>query len=139
MQPDRHGTVPAELRFATYLAPRMMPVYQAVADAVGRALGCRTVLVAEPSHDNWAKDEYDICFVCGLPYVDFERRGCSPAIPVAAPVLAGSRYGGRPIYFSDRIGRRGNLIRSLGDLRGRALGCTDLLVHSGYRSARSSL
>ncbi|HEX9520146.1 MAG TPA: PhnD/SsuA/transferrin family substrate-binding protein [Streptosporangiaceae bacterium] len=139
MQPDRHGTVPAELRFATYLAPRMMPVYQAVADAVGRALGCRTVLVAEPSHDNWAKDEYDICFVCGLPYVDFERRGCSPAIPVAAPVLAGSRYGGRPIYFSDVIVRRGSVIRSLDDLRGRSWGYTDLLSQSGYGIARYSL
>ncbi len=96
MRPGGRGMVPAELRFATYLAPRTMPVYQAVADAVGRALGCQAVLVAEPSYENWAKDEYDVCFVCGLPYVDFERSGCSPAIPVAAPVLAGSRYGGRP-------------------------------------------
>jgi phosphonate transport system substrate-binding protein len=139
MQPGWHGTVPAELRFATYLAPRMMPVYQAVADAVGRDLGCQTVLVTEPSYENWAKDEYDVCFVCGLPYVDFERRGCSPAIPVAAQVLSGSRYGGRPIYFSDVIVRRGSVIRSFSDLHGHSWAYTDPLSQSGYGITRYSL
>jgi phosphonate transport system substrate-binding protein len=117
----------------------MIPVYQVVADAVGRALGCRTVLVAEPSYENWAKDEYDVCFVCGLPYVDFERRGCSPAIPVAAPVLAGRRYGERPIYFSDVIVRRGSVIRSFPDLRGHSWGYTEPLSQSGYGITRYSL
>src|SRR5262249_40791316 len=110
MQPGGHETVPAELRFATYLAPRMMPVYQVVADAVGSALGCRTVLVAEPSHENWAKDEYDVSFVCGLPYVDFERRGSAPAIPVAAPVLAGDRYGGAAPFFFFWVCGRGAVV-----------------------------
>jgi phosphonate transport system substrate-binding protein len=139
MQPGGQGIVPAELRFATYLASRMIPVYQAVADAVGRALGCQTVLVAEPSYENWAKDEYDVCFVCGLPYVDFERRGCSPAIPVAAPVLAGSRYGGRPIYFSDVIVPRGSAIRSFADLRGHSWAYSEPLSQSGYGITRYSL
>ena len=139
MQPGGQETVPAELRFATYLAPRMMPVYQAVADAVGSALGCRTVLVGEPSYQNWAKDEYDVCFVCGLPYVDFERRGSAPAIPVAAPVLAGDRYGGRPIYFSDVIVRRGSVIGSFTDLRGHSWAYTEPLSQSGYGITRYSL
>jgi phosphonate transport system substrate-binding protein len=139
MQPGGHETVPAELRFATYLAPRMMPVYQVVADAVGSALGCRTVLVGEPSHENWAKDEYDVSFVCGLPYVDFERRGSAPAIPVAAPVLAGDRYGGRPIYFSDVIVRRGSGIRSFTDLRRHSWAHTEPLSQSGYGITRYSL
>ncbi len=134
MQSGWPATVPAELRFATYLAPRMFPVYQAVAGAVGRALSCRTVLVAEPSYDNWAKDEYDVCFVCGLPYVDFERRGCSPAVPVAAPVLAGSRYDGRPIYFSDVIVRRGSVIRNFNDLRGHSWGYTRATVSVRLRN-----
>ena len=139
MQPGRPEMVPAELRFATYLAPRMMSVYRAVADAVGRALGCRTVLVSEPSYENWAKDEYDVYFVCGLPYVDFERRGCCPAIPVAAPVLQGRRYGGRPIYFSDVIVSRSSAIRSLHDLRGHSWAYTEPLSQSGYGITRYSL
>jgi phosphonate transport system substrate-binding protein len=110
-----------------------------VADAVGSALGCRTVLVGEPSYENWAKDEHDVYFVCGLPYVDFERRGCSPAIPVAAPVLQGSRYGGRPIYFSDVIVRRGSVIRGLPDLRGRSWAYTEPLSQSGYGITRYTL
>jgi ABC-type phosphate/phosphonate transport system substrate-binding protein len=139
MQTGGQATVPVELRFATYLAPRMIPVYQAVADAVGRALSRRTVLVAEPSYENWAKDEYDVCFVCGLPYVDFGRRGCSPAVPVAAPVLAGNRYGGRPIYFSDVIVRRGSVIENLNDLRGHSWGYSEPLSQSGYGITRYSL
>jgi phosphonate transport system substrate-binding protein len=139
MQPGGQETVQAELRFGTYLAPRMMPVYQAVADAVGSALGCRTILVAEPSYENWAKDEYDVCFVCGLPYVDFERRGCAPAIPIAAPVLVGSRYGGRPIYFSDVIVRSGSKLRNLLDLRGHSWAYTEPLSQSGYGITRYSL
>src|SRR5712692_6703557 len=106
MQPSGQAPARTELRFGTFLAPRIMPVYQAVADAVGRALGMETVLVAEPDFENLAKDAYDVCFVCGLPYVDFERRGRAPAIPIAAPVLQGRRYGGRPVYFSDVIVRR---------------------------------
>jgi hypothetical protein len=76
-----------------------MPVYQAVADTVGSRLGMNTELVVETSYDNCAKDVNDVCFVCSLPYVEFERQGIAPAVPIAAPVLEGERYGGRPVYF----------------------------------------
>jgi phosphonate transport system substrate-binding protein len=139
MQQGDRGAVAAELRFGTFLAPRMMPVYRTVADAVGRSLGVSTVLVAEPGFDSWPDDLNDVSFICGLPYVDFERRGCAPAIPVAAPVLQGSRYGGRPIYFSDVIVRRDSSLRSFLDLRGRSWAYNEVLSHSGYGLPRYSL
>lgn len=139
MQSAEQTAVPAGLRFGSFLAPRMRPVYRAVADAVGRALGLPVVLVAEPGLDSWPEDLNDVSFICGLPYVDFERRGYAPAIPVAAPVLRGSRYGGRPVYFSDVIVPRGSAVADFLDLRGRSWAYNEALSHSGYGIPRYSL
>ena len=94
------------LRFGTFLAPNIMPVYQAVTDEVGRRLEIETELVVETDYEACARDENEVCFVCSLPYVEFERQGIAPAVPIAAPVLEGERYGGKPIYFSDVIVHR---------------------------------
>jgi ABC-type phosphate/phosphonate transport system substrate-binding protein len=63
------------LRFGTFLAPNIMPVYQAVTEEVGRRLGIETELVVETDYEACAKDENEVCFVCSLPYVEFERQG----------------------------------------------------------------
>jgi phosphonate transport system substrate-binding protein len=127
------------LRFATYLAPNVLPVYEAVTEEVGRRLGIDTELVVETSYDSCERDVYEVCFVCSLPYVTFERRGISPAVPVAAPVLAGERYGGRPIYYSDVIVPRDAPVHSFDDLRGRSWAFNELLSHSGYGITRYHL
>ena len=64
----------------------MLPVYQAIADHVGERLQVSTELVVETDYESCARDENDVCFVCSLPYVMFERQGISPAEPVAAPI-----------------------------------------------------
>jgi len=98
-----------------------------------------TELVVETSYESCEKDENEVCFVCSLPYVEFERRGISPAVPVAAPVLDGDRYGGRPIYFSDVIVHRDSAFRSFADLRGRSWAYNEPLSHSGYGITRYHL
>ncbi|MGH2675584.1 MAG: PhnD/SsuA/transferrin family substrate-binding protein, partial [Actinomycetota bacterium] len=108
------------LRFATYLAPNVLPVYEAVTEEVGRALGIHTELVVETSYESCERDEHEVCFVCSLPYLTLERRGIAPAVPAAAPVLQGERYGGRPVYFSDVIVHRDGPFGSFLDLRGRS-------------------
>jgi phosphonate transport system substrate-binding protein len=127
------------LRFATYLAPNVLPVYEAVTEEVGRRLGIATDLVVETSYDSCERDENEVCFVCSLPYVTLERRGVSPAVPVTAPVLRGERYGGRPIYFSDVIVHRDAPVRSFQDLRGRSWAFNEPLSHSGYGITRYHL
>lgn len=127
------------LRFGTYLAPNVLPVYEAITEHVGRRLGVETELVVETSYDSCERDENDVCFVCSLPYVTFERRGISPAEPVAAPVLRGARYGGRPIYFSDVIVHRDSSFRSFADLRGASWAFNEPLSHSGYGVTRYHL
>lgn len=127
------------LRFGTYLAPNVMPVYQTVTEEVGRRLSVPTELVVETSYESCERDENEVCFVCSLPYVMFERRGVSPAEPVAAPVLQGDRYGGRPIYFSDVIVHRDSPFHTFDDLRGRSWAYNEPLSHSGYGITRYHL
>jgi phosphonate transport system substrate-binding protein len=110
-----------------------------VTEEVGRRLGIDTELVVETSYESCEKDENEVCFVCSLPYVMFERRGLDLAIPVAAPVLQGKRYEGRPIYFSDVIVHRDSPCRSFLDLRGRSWAYNEPLSHSGYGITRYHL
>ena len=126
----------ADLRFGTFLAPNMLRVYQAVADAVGEALGMSTELIVETDYENCRNDVNDICFVCSLPYVMFEREGISPAEPIAAPVLQGERYAGMPIYFSDVIVHKDSPAKCFLDLRGKSWSFNEPLSQSGYGITR---
>jgi phosphonate transport system substrate-binding protein len=125
-----------KLRIGTFLAPNVMPVYQAVADEIARRLGIETELVVETGYENCEKDVNDLCFVCSLPYIEFERRGTAPAVPIAAPVLQGERYGGKPIYFSDVIVAAGSPFKSFQDLRGHSWCYNEPLSQSGYGITR---
>ena len=127
------------LRFGTFLAPNIMPVYEAVTEEVGRRLGVETGLFIETDYEACGKDENEVCFVCSLPYVEFERQGISPAVPIAAPVLHGDRYAGKPIYFSDVIVHRDSPFQSFLDLRGHSWAYNEPLSHSGYGITRYHL
>jgi phosphonate transport system substrate-binding protein len=123
------------LRFATFLAPRIRPVYELIAAEVGRRLGLETELHTGADFGEFGRGEADAGFVCGLPYV--ERADVLE--PLAAPVLRGERYRGRPTYFSDVVVRRGCGARTFGDLRGRAWAFNDPDSHSGYNLIRARL
>lgn len=51
------------LRFATYLAPSMWPVYEFIADYVGDMLGRPATLVTGASFDQFAAGEVDVGFI----------------------------------------------------------------------------
>ena len=55
------------LRFGTYLAPNILPVYQAVTEEIGRRLGIKTELVIETDYESCAQDKNEACFVCSPP------------------------------------------------------------------------
>lgn len=57
------GPAAPRLRFATYLAPNMEPVYRFVADAVGDRLGVASDLQVGRSFDQFARGEVDVGFV----------------------------------------------------------------------------
>jgi phosphonate transport system substrate-binding protein len=55
-----------------------------------------------------------------------------PVEPLAAPVLAGDRYGGRPVYFSDVIVGHDSPITRLEELRGCSWAYNEPASHSGH-------
>ena len=125
------------LRLATFLAPGMHPVYEFISRYLGQRLGVATDLTAAISYDELA--DADVSFVCGLAYIDLCGPGRLPLRAVAAPVLAGSRYQGRPIYFSDVIVRRDSSFHHFADLEGASWCFNEPLSHSGYGITRYRL
>ena len=71
------------LRFASFLAPAMAPVYEFVARRVGDRVGAAVEFTAAESYEQlaWA----DVSFVCGLAYVELGGPGRLPLVPYGRP------------------------------------------------------
>lgn len=126
------------LRFVTFLAPNVLPVYQFITTWIGQRLGIETELLSADTHDQYDSLRPDIAFICGLPYV-LMRRQARPVEALAAPVLIGERYGGCPVYFSDVIVRSDAPFRTFADLRGRSWAYNEQVSQSGYGITRHRL
>jgi phosphonate transport system substrate-binding protein len=120
------------LRFATFLAPSVFPVYAYISEYVGRQLGLPTRLEVGRSFAQFEDDQADVGFICGLPYVRLRQQRNPPVELLAAPVLQGVRYEGRPIYYSDVIVRADSPYRTFADLRGSSWSYNDPESQSGY-------
>jgi len=125
------------LRFVTFLAPNLHWFYKFVTQSLSHRLGCAAELTVGSSYEELATA--DVAFVCSLPYVELAQRGDCPVVPIAAPVLEGPRYRGRPIYFSDVIVRHDSPYRSFADLRGRSWAYNEPHSQSGYGITRHFL
>jgi phosphonate transport system substrate-binding protein len=117
----------------------MLPVYRFLAARIGGRLGRPVELVVGSSFDQFERGEVDLGVICGLPYVWLAARRLVPVQPLAAPVLAGDRYGGRPVYYSDVIVRRDSPVTRLRELRGRSWAYNEPASHSGHTVTLSSL
>lgn len=129
----------ADLRIATYLAPSIFPLYEAVAEAVGVRLGLTVELTAQPGYDHLTAQGPDMSFICSLAWIHLYDLGATSATPIAAPVLSGARYRNRPIYFSDVIVPRSSDATRFLDLRGRTWAYNEPLSQSGYGITRYHL
>jgi phosphonate transport system substrate-binding protein len=117
------------LRFATFLAPNLFPLYAFIARYVQARLGMATELIVGSSYER-VSEQADVSFLCGLAYIELRRSG-EPIEPLAAPLLHGERYGDRPIYFSDVIVGRESPFHCFADLRGCSWAYNEPLSHSG--------
>jgi phosphonate transport system substrate-binding protein len=118
------------LTFASFLAPNVWPVYEFVAATVGRHLGSETRLIRGSSIGQFEAGDIDVAFLCSPPYLRLAALGLVQAI--AAPVLQGSRYEGKPVYFSDVVVRASSPFQSFEDLRGSRWSFNDVDSYSGY-------
>jgi phosphonate transport system substrate-binding protein len=96
-------------------------------------------LVGGRSFDQFDQGEADFGVICGLPYVWLADRRPPPVEPLAAPVLAGACYAGRPIYYSDVIVRHDSPINCLEELEGRSWAYNEPASHSGHTITLYSL
>jgi ABC-type phosphate/phosphonate transport system substrate-binding protein len=129
---SRAAASTAPLRVASHLAPGVEPLYAFLAEYLAARLGRTAEFVVAESYERCAQDVDDVCFVCSIPYLLFADAGRIDMEVIAAPVLQGDRYAGRPIYFSDVIVATNSLHRSFADLRGATWGYNEPFSHSGY-------
>jgi phosphonate transport system substrate-binding protein len=120
------------LRFANFLAPNMQPVYQFIADYIGDKLSIQTEVFIGESPSQFANGEADIGFICSPPYIRLRAQTPSPVELLAAPVLQGARYDGKPIYFSDIIVHCDSTFHTFEDLRGGSWAYNEPESLSGY-------
>jgi phosphonate transport system substrate-binding protein len=120
------------LRVASHLAPGAERLYRFLARYLAARLGRRAVFVVAESYERCAQDIDDVCFVCSIPYILFADAGRVDMQVIAAPVLRGDRYGGKPVYFSDVIVATASRYRSFADLRGATWAYNEPFSHSGY-------
>jgi phosphonate transport system substrate-binding protein len=113
----------------------MLSVYKFITRFVSERLGLPAELQIGLSYAQ-LYNEVDVGFVCGLPLT---QHGEPPVDPLAAPVLEGGRYGGRPIYFSDVVVRHDSPYRSFAELRGRSWCYNEPQSQSGYGITRYHL
>jgi phosphonate transport system substrate-binding protein len=131
-RPPSRRAPPRPLRVATHLAPGVLPAYARVARSLGEELGRRAELVVAADYARCAADVDHVCFVCSVPYLLLRDAGAIRMEVVAAPVLSGRRYGGRPVYFSDVVVRADSRYRRFADLRGTRWAYNEPYSHSGF-------
>jgi phosphonate transport system substrate-binding protein len=127
-----HRRSPPRLRVATHLAPSVLPAYALAARRMGEKLDRPAELVVAADYQRCAADVDHVCFVCSIPYLLLSAEGRIQMEPIAAPILRGRRYGGRPVYFSDIIVRADRPWRSLEELDGRRWAFNEPYSHSGF-------
>jgi phosphonate transport system substrate-binding protein len=83
--------------------------------------------------------QIQVAWICGWPYVRKVDRP-DPAIELlAAPVMQGARYGGRPVYFSDVVVHHDSRFSTFADLRGATWAYNEPGSQSGYNVVRYHL
>jgi phosphonate transport system substrate-binding protein len=125
------------LRFATFLAPNLLPTYRFVAARIAHRLGRPVQAVVGTSFDQFEHGQADLGVICGLPYVWLAAHRPRPVEPLAAPVLVGERYGGHPVYYSNVIVHRDSPITRIPQLQGRSWAYNEPASHSGQTGSTS--
>jgi phosphonate transport system substrate-binding protein len=125
--------------FASLAADNAAPFYRALVQYLSSALGTPVRLLDQAP---WQEREHalrhgraQLGVVCGLQYVRAEHA----LALLAAPVMRGRRYGGRPLYFSDVVVRRDLLANSFDALKGARFAVNEPTSHSGYGIVRYAL
>ena len=118
------------------------PTIRAIAEHLSGKLGLPVTFADAPRWQDreilFDQGEVQLAWLCGLVYVEKRDAGASIDL-LAAPVMDGSHYAGRPVYFSHLVVRADSPFHSFADLRGRRWAYNNIGSHSGYNITRYHL
>lgn len=125
------------------MADNTLPVMAEIAAYAERKLGLPTEFIDQipwqQREERFDQGEIQVCWICGVPYV---QKADQPDLSIellAAPVMRGDRYQNRLIYFSDVVVRRDSPFQRFMDLRGTRWAYNEPRSHSGYFLTRYHL
>jgi phosphate/phosphite/phosphonate ABC transporter binding protein len=128
---------------ASFLGENARPVYARIVTYLAARTGLEVELLPplewNEQHRQLDEGRIQVAFLCGQPYVEKHDRPGGALELLAAPVMAGARYQGRPVYFTDVIVRTDAPARSFADLRGLAWAYNGTDSNSGYTMPRDHL
>ena len=139
-----------DIRLVTYLAPSIpRTLFEALADHVQRALGCRRVALRVETRASGPPkggecssfaEEADVAFMCAPSFV-WLRELRPPPVELlgVVPVFDDKRNLGRPVYFCDVVVRNDAPIRAFSELEGGSWAYNDACSLSGYYSLLNKL
>jgi phosphonate transport system substrate-binding protein len=131
------------LRIASCMAENTDALCRAIAEMIEIEVGVPVEYVSDvPWQEReqlFDAGEIPILWLCGLPYVDKADHVGSGVELLAVPVPAGTRYHGRPVYFSDVVVQRQSSFESFIDLYGAAWAYNEPRSHSGFNVVRAYL
>ncbi|MHB8625475.1 MAG: phosphate/phosphite/phosphonate ABC transporter substrate-binding protein [Aggregatilineales bacterium] len=132
--------MPNVLRAVSYLAPNWFWFYEAISASLSRVIGTR-VEFSQSAFDSlddpaFRNDAVEVVFVCGLPYMRWDRNKPAQFAVLGAPVIESARYQDRPVYFADVIVNANSNLCQFNDLRGKTLCYNDQGSNSGYNLLR---
>ncbi|MEZ4654079.1 MAG: PhnD/SsuA/transferrin family substrate-binding protein [Candidatus Eisenbacteria bacterium] len=128
---------PPRLRFTSVQAQNSEAVVASIASYLGDRLGLPVEFVDDvpwPERERMLDaGEIQVGWICGLPYTWRVR---SRIELLAAPVMRGSRYENRPVYFSDVLVRHDSATGASRICEACAGPTTEAHSHSGYNVVR---
>jgi phosphonate transport system substrate-binding protein len=117
----------------------VMAIVAYLAERLGRPMAFVNHIPWEERDRQLNAGQIQIGWICGWPYVR-KMRGSAPGLELlAASVMAGTRYAGQPVYFSDVVVRRDSPFETFADLRGTVWGFNEPGSQSGYNVVRYHL
>jgi phosphonate transport system substrate-binding protein len=143
MHPSAQIDNPSVLRFTSIQAPNADPFCRLVCAYLGSVLSIPTQFVDDLA---WQAREagldsgdIQVGWICGLPYI--WKADLQPPLVnlLAAPVMAGARYHGQPIYYSDVVVLKESPLSNFLDLRGKVWAYNEPHSQSGYNITRYKL
>jgi phosphonate transport system substrate-binding protein len=131
------------LKFTSCMAENFAPLCEAIALYISNQMQMPIEWVGDipwqEREEKLDQGEIQVGWICGLPYV-WKADQVAPSIELlAAPVLKGDRYQGKPIYFSDVAVHQDSPFRTFADLRGCVWAYNEPRSHSGCYVTRYHL